>query len=97
MTALDWIIVALALVFAAAGFGRGFVVGALSLAGFALGAVLGARLAPVLLDDGSSSPYAPLFALGGALLLGSVLSAGLAGVASWIRGFARRVPGFSAV
>jgi S1-C subfamily serine protease len=97
VTPLDWIIVALALAFAGAGFGRGFVVGALSLAGFALGAFLGARLAPVLLHDGSSSPYAPLFALGGALLLGSTLSAGLAGVAAWIRGAARRIPGFSAV
>ncbi|HEU4658511.1 MAG TPA: MarP family serine protease [Capillimicrobium sp.] len=97
MTALDWIIVAFALLAATAGFGRGFVVGALSLAGFALGAVLGARLAPVLLEDGSTSPYAPLFALGGALLLGSILSAGLAGLAGWVRGGARRIPGFTAV
>lgn len=97
MTPLDWIIVAFALAFAVAGFGRGFVVGALSLAGFALGAVLGARLAPVLLDEGSASPYAPLFALGGALLLGTVLSAGLAGLAGWVRGGARGIPGFAAV
>ena len=42
---------------------RGFIVGALSLVGFAAGAFLGTRLAPALLSGGSASPYAPLFGL----------------------------------
>lgn len=77
MTTLDWIIVALAALFGLAGFRRGFIVGALSLAGLAAGAILGARVGPLLLPEGSHSPYAPLFALAGALLLGGLLASGL--------------------
>jgi S1-C subfamily serine protease len=97
MTTLDWIIVAFALLLGVAGYGRGFVVGAFSLAGFALGAVAGTRLAPVLLEDGSASPYAPLFGLVGAVLVGSVVAALFSGVAQWLRAVARRVPAFGAV
>ena len=77
MTTIDWVIVALVALFALFGWQRGFIVGALSLAGFALGAVLGARVGPLLLPDGSHSPYAALFALAGALLIGGLLSSGL--------------------
>ena len=42
--------------------------GVLSFGGFALGAFLGTRLGPLLLPQGSSSPYAPAFGLLGALL-----------------------------
>lgn len=77
MTTIDWVIVALVALFALFGWQRGFIVGALSLAGFALGAVLGARVGPLLLPDGSHSPYAALFALAGALLVGGLLSSGL--------------------
>jgi S1-C subfamily serine protease len=77
VTALDWIIVALTLVTAAAGFFQGFVVGAATLAGFAGGLFVGARVGQALVAAGSHSPYAPLFALIGALagglLFGSVL------------------------
>lgn len=85
MTGLDWIIVALAVLMAGMGFRQGFIVGALSLAGFLGGAVLGTRVAPALLSGGSSSPYAPLFGLGGALLGGLVLSTGLSGLGAAIR------------
>lgn len=77
VTTIDWVIVALVALFALFGWMRGFIVGALSLAGFALGAVLGARVGPLLLPDGSHSPYAALFALAGALLVGGLLSSGL--------------------
>ena len=77
MTALDWIVVALVALFGLLGFRRGFIVGALSLAGLIAGAVVGARVGPALLPDGSHSPYAPLFALAGALLLGGLLASGL--------------------
>src|SRR3954452_5386120 len=68
------------------GFLQGLIVGALSLAGFALGAIAGARLAPLLLSDGSRSPYAPLFALLGAILVGGLLSMGLESLGFKLRG-----------
>lgn len=77
MTAVDWVILAFTALLAFYGYLRGFIVGALSLAGFILGAVLGTRLGPALLSQGSASPYAPLFGLGGALLCGAVLASGL--------------------
>jgi Trypsin-like peptidase domain/Colicin V production protein len=77
VTPLDWIIVAFTALMAFWGYARGLIVGALSLAGFAGGALLGSRLAPLLLAEGSSSPYAPLAALIGALAFGAVLAAGL--------------------
>jgi S1-C subfamily serine protease len=79
VTVLDWIIVALTLTTAAAGFFQGFVVGAATLVGFAGGLLVGARVGQALVASGSHSPYAPLFGLIGALLggmlLGSVLEA----------------------
>src|SRR3954451_20936282 len=77
MTTLDWIVLALVALFGLAGFRRGFIVGALSLAGLVAGAIAGARVGPLLLPEGSRSPYAPLFALAGALLLGGLLASGL--------------------
>ncbi len=59
------------------GYVQGLIVGALSLAGFAAGALAGSRLGPLLLEEGSRSPYAPIFALTGALLLGGLLASGL--------------------
>jgi S1-C subfamily serine protease len=68
----DWFVLGIVAVAGMYGFARGLVRGALSLAGFALGAYVGARIAPSVLSDGS--PYAPLVALGGALLGGTLLS-----------------------
>ncbi|MBD0281490.1 MAG: MarP family serine protease [Thermoleophilaceae bacterium] len=77
MTPLDWIIVAFTALMAIWGYAQGLIVGALSLAGFAGGALLGSRLGPLALEEGSRSPYAPLVALIGALVLGGILAAGL--------------------
>ncbi len=77
MTALDWIIVVFTVLMALWGYAQGLIVGALSLLGFAGGAFLGSRLGPLLLTEGAKSPYAPLFALVGALMLGGVLASGL--------------------
>jgi Trypsin-like peptidase domain/Colicin V production protein len=77
VTPLDWIIVAFTALMALWGYAQGLIVGALSLAGFAGGALLGSRLGPLLLEEGSSSPYAPLAALIGAVTLGAVIAAGL--------------------
>ena len=73
MTSLDWIIVALTLAAAFAGYAQGFVVGAATLVGFAGGLFLGGRIGGLLIPSGSASPYAPLFALVGALLGGLIL------------------------
>ena len=77
MTAIDWIIVAFTLAMAFWGYAQGLIVGALSLAGFAGGAVLGARIGPLLLDEGAKSPYAPLVSLACAALIGGILASGL--------------------
>src|SRR3954462_10030063 len=93
MTVVDWIIVAFTLLMAAWGYAQGLIVGALSLAGFLGGAVLGSppappraalggaflgsRLGPLVLTGGAHSPYAPLVALIGAFLIGGVLASGL--------------------
>jgi uncharacterized membrane protein required for colicin V production len=77
MTTVDWIIVGLAAVLAVNGLRQGFIVGALQLVGFAAGAFAGSRVGPLVLSDGAHSPYAPLCALGGAVLLGSLCAGGL--------------------
>jgi S1-C subfamily serine protease len=74
VTTIDWIIVAFTLLMALWGWAQGLVVGAMSLAGFAAGAFLGSRIAPLLLSGGSSSPYAPLVTLVTAVTLGGVLA-----------------------
>ncbi len=96
MTAVDWLIVAFTVMLAFYGYLQGFIVGALSLAGFALGAFIGARLAPLLLPTGSHSQYAPLFGLVGALLVGGVLASGLEGVGVRARSILR-IPGLRTV
>lgn len=74
MTPLDWIIVAFAALMALWGYSQGLVAGGLALLGFAGGAFAGSRVGPLVLDQGSASPYAPLLALIGALLLGALLA-----------------------
>ncbi len=96
MTGIDWLIVAFAALLAIYGYVQGFIVGALSLLGFALGAFLGARLGPLLIPAGSRSQYAPLFGLLGALLAGGVLASGFEGVGVHARA-ALRLPGLRAV
>jgi S1-C subfamily serine protease len=96
VTPVDWIIVAFVVLLAMYGFLQGFLVGALSLAGFAAGAFVGTRLGPLLLQGGDRSHYAPLFGLLGALIAGGVLAAGLEGVGVRARS-ALRFPGLRAV
>ncbi len=96
MTTIDWLIVAFTVMLAFYGYLQGFIVGLLSLLGFALGAFVGTRLGPLLLASGSHSQYAPLFGLVGALLAGGVLASGLEGVGVRVRA-ALRLPGLRAV
>ena len=72
LTALDWGIVAFALALGLWGYRQGLIVGALTLLGFGAGAFVGSRVGVFILYEGSRSPYAPLFAALGALLLGAV-------------------------
>lgn len=74
MTAVDWIALLLVVVAAVTGLQSGLLASALTLAGVVAGAAIGARLAPHLLTDGSRSPYTPLAALGGAVLLAVLLA-----------------------
>jgi S1-C subfamily serine protease len=96
VTTLDWLIVAFTVLLAFYGYLQGFIVGVLSLVGFAIGAVVGTRLGPALLPHGSESPYAPLFGLAGALLAGGVLASGFEGIGSRVRR-GLRIPGFGLV
>ncbi len=80
MTLIDLLIVLAAVAMAIRGYQHGLVVGAITLAGFVLGAIAGARLGPELLEGGADSPYAGLTALAGGLLLGSVVAA----LAEWV-------------
>lgn len=93
MTFVDWLIVLFTVLLALRGYTRGFVVGALSLVGFGLGAYIGTRVGPLLLPHGDHSPYAPLFGLAGALLAGGVLATGFEGLGLSARRVVR-IPGF---
>ncbi len=85
MTALDWGIVAFAIAMGIWGYRQGLIVGALTLAGFLVGAFAGSRLGPLLLSGGSESPYSPLFAALGALLVGALVAVMLESIALGIR------------
>jgi S1-C subfamily serine protease len=96
MTAVDWVIVAFTILLAFYGYLQGFIVGLLSLMGFALGAFVGTRIGPLVLPSGSHSQYAPLFGLVGALLAGGVLASGFEGLGVRARS-ALRLPGLRTV
>ena len=85
MTVLDWAIVAFTIALALWGYRQGLIVGALTLGGFAVGAFLGSRLGPLLLSQGSDSPYAPLCGAIGALLVGALAAVALEGLALALR------------
>ena len=86
MTPLDWGILVFTLAMGVWGYAQGLIVGALSLGGFVAGAFLGSRLAPLLLNEGSQSPFAPAVALLGALLLGGMIASGLEVLGFHLRG-----------
>jgi S1-C subfamily serine protease len=73
------------------GISTGFLRGAFSLAGFAFGAYLGARLAPLILTDGS--PYVPVISLAGAVLAGMLMRGLAALLAGALRSSIGVIPG----
>jgi len=82
VTGVDWVAAGVIAIAALTGLRRGLIGGVLGLAGIAVGAYFGAKLAPEFLS-GSESPYTPLVALGGAVVLVILLQmvAGMAGSA----------------
>jgi S1-C subfamily serine protease len=72
VTKVDLIALGFVALTAFIGWKKGLVASALSVAGIVLGAWLGSRLAPELLDGGKKSPYTPLAALAGAAV-GAIL------------------------
>lgn len=82
---MDWAILAFTVALAMWGYRQGLIVGALTLLGFAAGAFAGSRIAPLLLAKGSESPYAPLCAALGALLVGALTAVTLESFALGLR------------
>jgi uncharacterized membrane protein required for colicin V production len=87
----DWVVIVVVAVSAFYGISTGFLRGAFSLAGFAFGAYLGARIAPLILSDGS--PYIPVVALGGAVLAGMLMRGAAALLAGALRTSIGVIPG----
>jgi hypothetical protein len=75
VTRADWLALGFVLLAGVVGFRKGLVASFLSVVGILAGAVLGARLAPHVLPSGSRSPYTPLVALAGAVVLAAILEA----------------------
>jgi S1-C subfamily serine protease len=96
MTGVDWVIIGAVVLLALFGWAQGFVAGALALVGFAAGAWLGTRVAPLVLSDGRDSAWAPAFALVGALAAGGIFAAGFEGVGARLRARVRS-PAFATV
>jgi hypothetical protein len=89
VTVIDWIIVVFTVLMAIWGYAQGLVVGALSLIGFVGGGFVGSRVGPLLLSDGAHSPYAPVFALAGAFVIGGFLASTLEIVGVHLRNYLR--------
>jgi uncharacterized membrane protein required for colicin V production len=87
----DWVVIAVVAVAGVYGISTGFLRGAFSLAGFAFGAYLGARLAPLILSDGS--PYVPVVALASAVLCGMLMRGLAALLAGALRTSIGVIPG----
>jgi S1-C subfamily serine protease len=72
---LDWIALAVVALGGFVGLRKGLVASLLAITGIVAGAVIGAKIAPVVLSGGAHSPYAPLVALAGAVIGAAVLEA----------------------
>jgi S1-C subfamily serine protease len=92
VTVLDWAIVAFTLALALWGYRQGLIVGAMTLIGFTAGAFIGSRVGPLVLSQGSDSPYAPLCAALGALLAGALMAVTVESLALGLRAKVIRRP-----
>ena len=91
MSTADWVVIAVVALAGIYGISTGFLRGAFSLAGFAFGAYVGARLAPLILSDGS--PYVPVVALASAVLCGMLMRGLAALLAGALRTSIGVIPG----
>src|SRR4051794_13052720 len=85
MTGLDWVLVGALVVAAVGGTTQGFLSASLSFVGFVGGALAGARLGPLVLPNGTDDVNAPVAALFGAVLLGTLVGGVLQQVGYRIR------------
>ncbi len=92
MATVDWIALAVVAVSALAGLRKGLVTSALSLAGLAGGAFAGSRIAPSLLSGGSSSRWAAMVSLIGAIAGAALGQTVAAIVGSFVRGGLKLTP-----
>lgn len=92
VTVLDWAIVAFTIALGLWGYRQGLIVGAMTLVGFGVGAFAGGRLGPLVLSQGSESPYAPLCAALGALLAGALVAVAVESFALGLRAKVIRRP-----
>jgi len=90
VTAVDWLALVIVAIAALGGAAQGFLWSGLSLAGLVTGAVVGGRLAPVLLSGGARSHYAPVVAVVGALTLAVAFETVGSTVGAVLRGRERR-------
>ena len=99
MTKVDAGAILFCLLTAFIGWRKGLVASALSVCGIVLGAWLGSRLGPQLLEEGADSPYTPLAALAGAAVGAIVLETlgTLAGTALRARLKTPRLRSFDAI
>jgi S1-C subfamily serine protease len=86
VTLVDWIALAIVLLAAFTGMRRGLILSAFSLAGLALGAFVGARVAPYLLSGGAGSLWRPVAGLVGAVIGAGVLQVAAVFAGSHLRG-----------
>jgi S1-C subfamily serine protease len=85
VTGLDWVLLAVLVLAAAGGTTQGFLASALGFGGFMAGALLGARLGPLLVPGGADGPDGTTAAIVGSMLLGVLLGFGLQRVGDRLR------------
>ena len=92
LNAVDWIAIAIVAVAAVGGLRRGFVLSAFSLVGLGVGAYVGSRVAPHLLNGGPDSRWTSFAGLIGAVVGAVLFQFGALTLASFIRGGIRITP-----
>src|SRR6478672_12568218 len=92
MSAIDVLVLAGVALSAFRGAQRGLMATFLGLAGFAVGAVIGSRLAPLLLSGGRHSPWLGVAGLAGALIGGTIVQFGAGAAANALREHVIRGP-----
>jgi S1-C subfamily serine protease len=92
VSAIDLLVIAAVGLSAFRGAQRGLVATMLGLAGFAVGALIGSRLAPLLLHGGRHSPWLGVAGLAGALIGGTIVQLGAGAAAHALRQHVIRGP-----